>query len=253
MMNSYLRKVPTMNRIPLLCLPYAGGSAQVYKKWSKEIHPSISLIPVEMAGRGSRMSEPLYEDVREAAKDLLCQVRQYTSEQYAIFGHSMGSLLAYELIHLIHAENLPLPIAAFMSGRSAPHCVDVDRMTFQLPDEAFIAEVQSLGGTPLEVFQDKELRSLFVPILRADFKLVGTYEHKPQAPLSLKLIVMNGIGDTSLCGDVAEWQSHTTQTCDIVQFKGSHFFIHEQEHEVVSLINDTLLRMSADSRIMQKQ
>ncbi|WP_245700161.1 thioesterase II family protein [Paenibacillus glacialis] len=252
MMNSYLRKAPTINRIPLLCLPYAGGSAQIYKKWSKGIDPSISLIPVEMAGRGSRMREQLYEDIHEAAKDLLRLVREYTCDQYAIFGHSMGSMLAYELIHLIHAEGLPLPMVTFMSGRDAPHCADVDRTTYQLPDEAFIDEVQSLGGTPLELFQDKDLRNLFMPILRADFKLVGTYEHIPKEPLPLKLIILNGIEDTSLRGDVEEWKSHTTQTCDIIHFEGSHFFIHEQEHEVVSLINDRLLRMSDDRRITHK-
>lgn len=239
-----------MDSIPLLCLPYAGGSAQVYKKWSRQLDPSIQLIPIELAGRGSRMSEPLYEDIHEAVKDILHLIRDYAQNQYALFGHSMGCLIAYELIHSIHAAGLKLPSVVFMSGYGVPHSSHVNRELYQLPDKAFIEEVLSLGGTSAELFEHKELRDVFMPILRADFKLVGTYKPEVKPPLPLNLIVMNGSEDSSLYGTSEDWQSQTTETCKIVNFKGGHFFIHEREQQVVSLLNDTLLRTWAGKEII---
>ncbi|MBH5318590.1 thioesterase [Paenibacillus sp. GSMTC-2017] len=241
-----------MNQIPLLFLPYAGGSAQVYKKWAKALDPSIVLTPLEMAGRGGRMGESCCEDVPSAVKDLLRFTRKYTTGPYAIFGHSMGSLLAYELMRSLRDEGLRLPIAAFLSGRDAPHSVESNRTTYLLPDEAFIEEIKSLGGTSNELFQHKELLNLFMPIMRADFKLVGTYHYEPGEPLPVHMIVMNGNQDTSLCGESIEWKSHTSHTCDIVQFEGGHFFIQEHEKKVISLINDRMLGILTSSVMTQR-
>lgn len=224
----------------------------MYKKWVKALHPSILPIPIEMAGRGSRMGEPLCEEVSLAVKDLLYATRKYTSGPYAIFGHSMGSLLAYELMRSMRDEGLRLPTAAFLSGRDAPHRIDSNRETYLLPDESFIAEVKGLGGTSNELFQHRELLNLFMPIMRADFKLVGTYQHVPGEPLPIHMIVMNGINDTSLCGESIEWKAHTSHTCEIVHFEGGHFFIQEQEEKVVTLINEKMMEMMKDSLLAQR-
>ncbi|REK76184.1 thioesterase [Paenibacillus paeoniae] len=232
----------------LICVPYAGGSAQVYKRWTGKLHPSLRLVPAELAGRGSRMGQPFYRNTTEAVQDLMPMVREAASrpEPYALFGHSMGSLLVYELLHALIEEKVPLPIAAFLSGRGAPHCeLEQQRRLHELPDDKFLDEVKGLGGMPAELFQHRELLNLFLPILRADFKLVGEYEPQKRKPLPLRLTILSGKEDSTVKGLLSEWEPYATGGCDRVLFEGGHFFVHEQEKDVVSLINKTLTEVPA--------
>ncbi|WP_243643895.1 thioesterase II family protein [Paenibacillus pinisoli] len=234
--------------ITLFCLPYAGGSAQVYKRWAGKLHSSIRLIPAELAGRGSRMGQPFYRNTAEAVQDLLPLVRQAAlgGGSYALFGHSMGSMLAYELLHALREESMPLPAASFLSGRGAPHSeYEQGRRIHELPDAEFLDEVKQLGGMSAELLQHRELLDLFLPILRADFKLVGEYEPKPRKPLPLRLTILGGKEDSTVKGSLVEWEYYAAGGCDRVLFDGGHFFIHEQESDVVALLNKTLTAVPA--------
>lgn len=234
--------------LSLICLPYAGSSAQVYKRWAGKLHPSLRLIPAELAGRGSRAAEPFYENAAEAVQDLLPLLRETAlgAEPYALFGHSMGSMLAYELLHALREESLPMPVAAFLSGRGAPQCEhDLGCRIHELPDDEFLEEVRQLGGMPAELFQHRELLDLFLPILRADFKLVGEYEHQMRPPLPLRLTVLSGREDAFVKGPLSEWEPYATGGCDCILFDGGHFFVHEHEKDVVALINKKLTEVPA--------
>ncbi|RJE91397.1 thioesterase [Paenibacillus sp. 1011MAR3C5] len=234
--------------VTLICVPYAGGSAQVYKRWTGKLHPSLRLVPAELAGRGSRMGQPFYRNAAEAVEDLLPLVREAALDAapYAIFGHSMGSLLVYELLHALVEENMPLPVAAFLSGRGAPHCEHEQKLSLhELPDEEFLEEVKGLGGMPAELFQHRELLDLFLPILRADFKLVGEYEPQKRKPLPLKLTILSGKEDSTVKGSLNDWELYAAGGCDLAFFEGGHFFVHEQEKEVLTLLNNTLTKIPA--------
>lgn len=165
----------------------------MYKRWSNQLHPGVRLVPAELSGRGSRMDESFYRDVEEAVQDLLPLVLKtaLSSDAYAIFGHSMGSLLGYEVLHALREEGFPLPAAVFLSGRGAPHCeLREVRPTHMLPDDAFLEELKGMGGMTDELLQHRELLDMFMPILRADFKLVCKYEHRMRPPLPLRLTVV---------------------------------------------------------------
>lgn len=234
--------------ISLICLPYAGGSAQVYKRWTNRLHPAVRLVPAELAGRGSRMGEPFYADAAEAVRDLLPLVLETAlgSDSYALFGHSMGSLLGYEILHALREEGFPLPTTVFLSGRGAPHCEQEEtRQTHMLPDGEFLEELKQLGGMPSELFQHQELLDMFMPILRADFKLVGEYEHQMRPPLPLRLTVLNGKDDDCVKGPLCEWERYATEGCELMLFEGGHFFLHERERDVVAVINKMLTEAPA--------
>ncbi|WP_081735118.1 thioesterase II family protein [Paenibacillus gorillae] len=230
--------------IALICLPYAGGSAQVYKRWANQLHPNLRLVPAELPGRGSRMDEPFYRDVEEAVQDLIPLVLKaaLTSEAYALFGHSMGSLLGYEVLHALREEGLPLPAAVFLSARGAPHCEQKEaRQTHLLPDDAFLEELKGMGGMSDELFRHQELLDLFMPILRADFKLVCEYEHRMRPPLPLRLTILSGKDDGCVKGPLREWERYATEGCELLTFEGGHFFLQERESDVVAMINKTLI------------
>ncbi|CAH1057345.1 thioesterase II family protein [Paenibacillus pseudetheri] len=234
--------------ISLICLPYAGGSAQVYKRWTNRLHPGVRLVPAELAGRGSRMGEPFYADAAEAVRDLLPLVLETAlgSDSYALFGHSMGSLLGYEVLHALREEGFPLPAAVFLSGRGAPHCEqDEARRTHMLPDDEFLEELKGLGGMPDELFRHRELLDMFMPILRADFKLVCEYEHRMRLPLPLRLAILSGMDDGCVKGPLGEWERYATGGCELMLFEGGHFFLHERERDVIAVINKMLTEAPA--------
>jgi medium-chain acyl-[acyl-carrier-protein] hydrolase len=233
----------------LFCLPYAGGSATIYNKWVKKLPASVKLFPLEIAGRGKRSNEPLPTSVDEVVQDLFQTIYKLIEEKtpYAIFGHSMGSLLAYELIHQIKAAALPEPRAVFFSGRSAPHVNYEKRNVHLMPEQQFQEEILQIGGIPQEFFENKVLSELFIPIIRSDYRLIETYQYtKKTCCLNCDFIILHGESDTTTMGRMDEWQLHTSMKSQVYAFSGGHFFIHEHENAVLSLIQNILLGVKTE-------
>lgn len=166
-----------MRETRLYCLPYAGGSATVYKHWEEKLDHRIELHLLELAGRGKRFKEPCAECCREIVDDLYTTIRgELGVMSYAFYAHSMGTLLAYELTRKIIKNGYRQPVRLFLSGRHPPHVEKDHRILHLLSDEEFAEEIFKLGGTSPGVFQKKDLFNVFIPILKADYKVVETYE-----------------------------------------------------------------------------
>ncbi|HEX3044655.1 MAG TPA: thioesterase domain-containing protein [Bacillota bacterium] len=230
--------------IKLFCLPYAGGSAMVYTKWRKYLNPWITLHPVEMAGRGKRFQIPLYQSFPEAVDDLcrMIQPELLHHNPYAFFGHSMGSFLVYELTRKLIALNYPEPAHLFLSGRYPPHIKKEEKVYHLLPEEEFRKEILEMGGTPPEVFEHQELLDIFLPILRADYKILETYESPAcETRFGCPITTLLGDQDKDVSkDDMEQWRDYTTNQFDSYQFDGGHFFINEKTEAVVKIINQHL-------------
>lgn len=229
-----------MNKIILYCLPYAGGSAVIYSKWRQYLNPEIELRPIELAGRGKRFSAPLYEDIQDAVEDVFNTIKDEIQEnQYILFGHSMGGLIAYELAQHIRKSSTPNPSHVFVSGRSAPHVVRSNENKYsQMDSEKFRKEVINLGGTPPEFFDHPELLELFLPILKNDFRIVETYKCNNQVqPLDVNMSVLLGKDDDLTKNQSESWKEYTNQKCDIIHLEGGHFFINDETMKIAKIIN----------------
>ncbi|MGE5557190.1 MAG: thioesterase II family protein [Bacillota bacterium] len=234
-----------MKNIRLFCLPYAGGSASVYLKWKKDLEPDIELIPMELAGRGKRFTTPLYTGLPETIQDLYLGFKNdLDSRPYAFMGHSMGSLLAYELARKIKALNHQGPVHAFLSGRYPPHITKTGKTLHALPPEQFKKEIMEIGGTPQEVMGHKELWDVFYPILRADYQILETYEFRPEdRQIDCDLTIFHGAGDKDVTREeVLQWRQYTTKSCRFRELEGGHFFLFEQGKTVVEEIRRILSR-----------
>ncbi len=216
----------------------------VYNTWKKHLHHSIELYPIELAGRGKRFSEPLYGSFEEAVEDIYrCVNEGLDDSDYAIFGHSMGSLLAVELLHKLKQSEHRAPIHAFFSGRYPPHIKKEEEAIHTLPDEEFTNEIFKLGGTSKELMESDELLELFIPILKADYRILDgyTYDHGT-GKFDCGITVFSGIDDSEIeQGELSQWQAYTEKTCKIYEFQGGHFFINEHSRSIVEIINSTLL------------
>ena len=232
-----------MTRTKLFCIPYAGGSASIYNKWTQFLDPTIELIPVELAGRGRRIHERLYKDVAEATNDAFSIVKEKTGQSpYALFGHSLGGMIAFELAVKIRECHFPRPVHMFFSGKRAPHLKKEDDKKYHLMnDEDFKRELISLGGTPSGVFDHPELFEMFLPIIRNDFRLAASAPHSDIiTPFDEDITVFIGKDDDLTPEQGDGWEKHTRCLCNIHHFEGGHFFLHKETECIVNTINHTL-------------
>ncbi len=233
-----------MKKIKLYCFPYAGGSSVMYNRWKLTIAPFVDLIPIELAGRGKRVYDPLYESVPDAVDDLFNVIKHDLDQPYAIFGHSMGAMMAFELTHKLIDLGFAPPVQLFMSGRGAPHVKREDAITYHLlPFQRFKHEMIKMGGTSPEFFEQPELLKIFFPILRNDLRLAETVACREETiPLPSDITVL--VGDTEDLNDsqVKGWYEHTSKTCRIHYIPGDHFFINHQGSDIVQIINNSLCK-----------
>ncbi|WP_019099833.1 thioesterase II family protein, partial [Pseudomonas putida] len=169
---------------------------------------------------------------------------------YALLGHSLGALLAFELAHELQALGCPSPLALFACGTAAPtRREDYDGKDWREPksDAELISELRELQGTPEEVLANAELMSLTLPTLRADFLLCGTYAYRQRPALQCPLHVLGGVDDRASEEQLQAWRKETQGDFSLQMFPGGHFFIHEHEDAVLDALTGSLqpLRLSA--------
>lgn len=239
----------TMEKLKLFCLPYAGGSAGIYNQWKKNLHQSIQLYPVELSGRGKRFSEGHYLTFDDALNDV-CNIvsKELDGTPYIFFGHSMGSLLVYETILRLKKSNFQTPVHAFFSGKCPPHIRDKEKTLHKLPGEELIAEIKKYGGTSPAFFECQELLDIFIPVIRADYRILETWDHYSKLNVfDFNITALGGTEDTIVpINDLIEWKKYTSRQCRIYEFEGGHFFIHEKGPEIASIINETVHELQGE-------
>lgn len=232
-------------KIKLFCLPYAGGSSTaIYKDWAPHLAENIELCPIELAGRGGRIAENYYTDLDAAVNDILNQIiGDISTHDYAVFGHSMGALLTYELIQKITLLGLRKPVHAFFSGRNPPGITRRKKPYTEMYPEEFEQAVLDLGGTPPEFFKYPELKEIFIPLLRSDFALSETKIQRDETfPLLNDISVLIGESEDIPPSIANKWKEHTDRKCDIHYIQGGHFFLLDQRKTVIDIVNLSLIQ-----------
>jgi medium-chain acyl-[acyl-carrier-protein] hydrolase len=228
----------------LFCFPYAGGGALAYHQWWRELPPEIDVVPVELPGRGHRMREPARRSFPGLISEIEAAISPHLDIDFALFGHSMGATIAFELVRQLRRRGLPQPRLLIVSGRRAPQLPADDPPTYNLPEAEFIAELHKLNGTPKEVLDSQELMSLMLPLLRADFELIQTYQFTPDAPLSCPISAYGGTEDSELPRNrLLPWREQTTGEFSLRMLTGDHFFLRSSQTELLRLISRDLIRV----------
>ena len=217
----------------LFCFPYAGGSPTVFFSWVDKLPDDTELILAQFPGRGARFSEMPHNQMGSLIADLLMEAQLFTEMPFALFGHSLGGLVAYELTYQLKLAGYQLPDFIVASACRAPHLPRGGKSIYDLPHPEFIEELRNLNGTPKEILEDKELMKILNSQLRADLEIAENYLGKA-TKLPCPILVMNGDGDTNLGSDqLNAWQDLTQFTCSRVQINGDHFFINQRRDEII--------------------
>lgn len=226
-------------RLRLFCFPYAGGAASTYRTWYQHLPSNVQVCAVQLPGRENRIREKPFTSVHGVVQALLPNLLPYLDKPFAFFGHSMGTLLAYELAQQLQQRHGQTPMHLFVSGRRAPFLPDPDPSLHTLPtDEVFLAELhQRYENIPAIIFEDQELRELFVPLLRADFELVETYQFTKGTPLPYPVITFGGLDDARASrAELQAWQELTQSDFDLHMLPGGHFYLNDQIQPLLAIL-----------------
>ncbi|MBB1243056.1 thioesterase [Streptomyces durbertensis] len=226
----------------LFCLPYAGGAAGVFSGWQARLPASVDVCPIELPGRGGRFVEPLPGEMDLLVEDVLARVEPRLDLPYAVFGHSFGSALAYEVTRHLVAEGAP-PVRLLVSAFRAPSLPPPDHRYSDLPDAEFRRFLGELGGTPQVLLDDEEFMALLLPVVKHDFRLAEHYGGLDDGPLPIPVTAFGSATDQRFSlAEVRAWAAHTG-SFTLHEVPGDHFFLNTRR----DLLLDLLARELASS------
>ena len=221
----------------LFCLPYAGGSASVFRTWAAAFAPSIAVCPVQWPGRGTRWREPPVDDLAALVAATASGLDGYVDIPFAVFGHSLGALVGFELTRYWRQRGAALPVALFVSGCNAAHCPSTSPPIATLPDTELFERLRALGGITPEVLDQPELIAFYLPVVRADLAAAETYGYRAEPPLSCPITAFAGTRDPEADRDsVRSWHEHTRGLFTLCELPGDHFFIHSAARDLTAII-----------------
>lgn len=232
--------------VKLFCFPFAGGAANTFIPWVEPLAAEdVELVLIQPPGRGSRFGEPPHTNMDSLIEELMQNSEFITSHvPYVLFGHSLGSRVAYELCCRLMANGLPLPEYFIASGSRAPHFPNESACLHDLPQKEFIQQLKKMNGTPQELLENQALMELVTPLLRADFEISDTYQAK-KISMPFPIVVFSGKDDHDITPYHLEWWGDlSTQGCEFVHFPGDHFFIEQYREQVLTQVSSVLNRCS---------
>ncbi|OIJ68199.1 thioesterase II family protein [Streptomyces mangrovisoli] len=222
--------------VRLVCLPHAGGSAGYYVPVARALAPRVEVLAVQYPGRQDRRHEAPFTDVRLLADAVAERLAPYADRPLALFGHSMGATVGYEVALRLEAAGRG-PAHLFVSGRRAPSVV-VEERWHLATDAGLVREVKSLAGTDTAFLDDPELLEMVLPVIRADYRAVETYRADPAAPrLACPVTALTGDHDPKAAVEhVLRWERHTTGGFTAQVFSGGHFYLNDHAADVLRTV-----------------
>ena len=236
-----MEEFDAVENVPLLCIPHAGGGASAYRRWTAALAPAVDVRILQLAGRESRFRERPSDDLATVVDDLCASV---PAAPFALFGHSMGAVLAFEVAHTVRERTGREPLHLFVSACRAPHEPQVEHPLSHLPEQNMIAEIaQRYSGVPTPILQDAEYMACVAPAIRADFRILERYRIADRPPLRCAITAFFGVADPVIPrAAVAAWARHTSGSFALHPIDGEHFYLQEQRLRLAGTIRATLAR-----------
>ena len=196
------------------------------------------------------MRETPFSDVHALVRTLVPALIPHMDQPFALFGHSMGALIAYEAARLMQEEFALTPQQLIVSARVAPHCSLTRAPINKLPQAEFVEGLRQLNGTPHDVLGDESLMALIGPMLRADLAIHEEYLHQPGSRLRSDILAFGGLRDTEAGrAGLNAWREMTAGSFSLRMLPGDHFFIQSAQNVFLRMLSielqELLLRLPA--------
>jgi medium-chain acyl-[acyl-carrier-protein] hydrolase len=216
-------------QLTLFCLSHAGGNAGRFAAWSSWLPGWARVVPVDLPGHGRRLREPRRTQWQPLVADITAAISEQAVGAYAVFGHSLGALVGYEVCRAMEDRGRPAALLV-TAARNGPSARASHAPIHNLPEDQFLSSIARLGGTPANVLDYPDLLRVFLPVLRADMRLAEMYVRPPRPPLSCPIATFGGRRDkmTDEAGLLA-WEHETIGGFEFTYVDGGHFFLEEPE------------------------
>jgi surfactin synthase thioesterase subunit len=225
--------------VRLFCLPYAGGSASLYRNWGTELAGVADVVAVQLPGRENRIGEAPLTSMSSVVDRLTRAMAPELDRPYALFGYSMGARVAHHVAHVLSAAGHP-PQRLFVAASPGP-AAPPGPAAHRLSESGLVAHLRRLGGTPDEVLDNPELRRLVLPALRADLAVVETAARPAGPPLTCPVHAFAGVSDREASPErMATWAVETRVGFALDTFDAGHFFVHADPARLCGLVRAEL-------------
>jgi len=221
----------------LFCFPFGGGGASVFRSWPDAMGDDIEVRALQMPGREARFRDAMADTIETLTTDVVQALAAYQDKPYAIFGYSLGSLLAFEVSRELRRRNMQMPAHLFIGAAQAPHREPVHPPITTLSDAEFLQKCEDYYQPEGEAWNNVELRELFLRVLKADIALCENYDYRDEAPLACPIDVFAGDDDRATpLEETRFWNQQTIEKMGHHVFRGGHFFIDDAEPEIQRLV-----------------
>lgn len=232
----------------LFLFPYAGGSSRSFRGWPEALSDCCDAIPCDTpSGHHPFRDPPEALTIRQMAERQAARLARHPGP-FAIFGHSMGALVAFETARRLRRMGAALPDLLILSAHRAPHLPPSHPPLHRLPDADFDARLADYSGTPDEVLRDAEMMDLFRPLLRRDFAACETYRLSEEPPLPIPALCLGGTEDPDIPPeDLSAWSRHFIPAVGLGLLPGGHFYFSNALPALTAHIKGMMSRLTVQS------
>lgn len=266
--NSWInfRKKKDNCKMKLFCFPYGGAGASVYSKWSELFPDDIEICPIQYPGRENRLQDELIDNIDVLTDTLMNELQSEFDKPFAFYGHSAGSLVAYNLAYKLMKNSKKVPIKLFVSAYTSPSIVpnpiednfrkDLIKIGYKgipnykevkdLSDEEYKRLFKVFDRTLLNSTEEQipfEVEKVILPMGIADLSLVSTYKYNEDEKINIPIVAFHGEMDQFVSEtDMKEWKSLTSNNFELNIFSGNHMFLEEKQNreELIKTIIEKL-------------
>lgn len=226
-------------KVRLFCFPYAGSGANIFYKWHASLPDEVELCLVNLPGRDLRLKEKPFDRMSKLMQAIEYPLLPFLDKPVALFGHSMGALICYELSRHLRRRYGAQPAHLFISGCGSQRSLSAENLP----------ALKTFEGAAETALNKATFLQLMLPTLKADLALCETYSHTTETPLDCAISVYGGLEDCMVKPEALEaWREETTGPFALHLFDDGHFFIQSNEALVLKALSEELRHMACDVR-----
>ncbi|HDX9634242.1 thioesterase II family protein [Bacillus cereus group sp. MYBK108-2] len=214
----------------LFVLPHAGGTAEFYNDWINYLPEDCNLYALALPGRGKKALAEMITDFAHLIELLTDDIESLLDKPFVFWGHSMGGLIGYELIKSIMFNYKKSPSHFYVSSYPAPHLPNYNILNSDVSDEELINRLIERNGTSSEIMKNKRFLRLILPMLRADYELLNSYNNVGVFPLSCPITGVLGTEDNISESEMVEWKEYTDFNFHLTPLDGDHFYLKNEKN-----------------------